>query len=151
MPPPCLTHVSTHVLPITRQVEGMLPGHIEAVQASGVPVVWQCDGVHGNTVTAKGSGLKTRALADVMSECSQAVAIHKRCGSILGGVHLELTGQATVTECLGGSAKIDEAGLKVNYETYCDPRLNYSQAIEAAFTLANAIGAKAPAAKKAKK
>ena len=56
-----------------------------------------------------------------------------------------------MTECLGGSAKIDEAGLKVNYETYCDPRLNYSQAIEAAFTLANAIGAKAPAAKKAKK
>ena len=96
-------------------------------------------------------GLKTRAFDDVMSECTKALAIHKAAGTTLAGVHLELTGQATVTECLGGSAKIDEAGLKVNYETYCDPRLNYSQAIEAAFTLANAIGAKAPAAKKAKK
>ena len=127
----------------------MLPGHIEAVQASGVPVVWQCDGVHGNTVTAKGSGLKTRALADVLSECSQAVAIHKRCGSILGGVHLELTGQETVTECVGGA--IGEDMLPNNYETYCDPRLNYSQAIEAAFTLAGAIGTGEQAAKRAKK
>ena len=32
------------------KIESMLPGHIEAVKASGVPVVWQCDGVHGNTV-----------------------------------------------------------------------------------------------------
>ena len=166
------------------KIDGLLPGHIEAVKASGVPVVWQCDGVHGNTVTAKSVsahshhpparpptppparppaadppassrlpqvGLKTRAFDDVMSECTKALAIHKAAGTTLAGVHLELTGQATVTECLGGSAKIDEAGLKVNYETYCDPRLNYSQAIEAAFTLANAIGAKAPAAKKAKK
>ena len=35
------------------KIDGLLPGHIEAVKASGVPVVWQCDGVHGNTVTAK--------------------------------------------------------------------------------------------------
>ena len=32
------------------KIDGLLPGHIEAVKASGVPVVWQCDGVHGNTV-----------------------------------------------------------------------------------------------------
>ena len=124
----------------------MLPGHIEAVQASGVPVVWQCDGVHGNTVTAKGSGLKTRALADVLSECSQAVAIHKRCGSILGGVHLELTGQETVTECVGGA--IGEDMLPNNYETYCDPRLNYAQAIEAAFAISSSI--ELPPSKRAK-
>eukprot|EP00908_Phaeocystis_cordata_P007956 Transcript_18626.p2 GENE.Transcript_18626~~Transcript_18626.p2 ORF type:complete len:435 (+),score=242.68 Transcript_18626:199-1503(+) len=127
------------------KVEGMLPGHIEAVQASGVPVVWQCDGVHGNTVTAKGSGLKTRALADVLSECSQAVAIHKRCGSILGGVHLELTGQETVTECVGGA--IGEDMLPNNYETYCDPRLNYMQAIEAAFKISSAVQANPPTKK----
>ena len=77
------------------KIESMLPGHIEAVKASGVPVVWQCDGVHGNTVTAKCPGnLKTRDLNEVLSECTQAVAIHKRCGSVLAGVHLEMSGQA---------------------------------------------------------
>jgi len=28
------------------KVEEMLPTHIEAVKATGVPVVWQCDAVH---------------------------------------------------------------------------------------------------------
>ena len=80
------------------KIASMLPGHIEAVKASGVPVVWQCDGVHGNTVTAKCPGnLKTRDLNEVLSECTQAVAIHKRCGSVLAGVHLEMSGQATIT------------------------------------------------------
>ena len=32
------------------KVAALLPAHIKAVQESGVPVVWQCDGVHGNTV-----------------------------------------------------------------------------------------------------
>jgi len=129
------------------KIESMLPGHIEAVQASGVPVVWQCDGVHGNTVTAKTCGLKTRALADVLSECVQAAAIHKRMGSVLGGVHLELTGQETVTECVGGATT--EEMLPNNYETYCDPRLNYAQAIEAAFKIGSALQAN-PQPKKAR-
>merc|ERR1712125_150666 len=30
------------------KVEEYLPGHIEAVKSSGIPVVWQCDAVHGN-------------------------------------------------------------------------------------------------------
>merc|ERR1711979_138706 len=30
------------------KVEDMLPAHIEAVKATGVPVVWQCDAVHGS-------------------------------------------------------------------------------------------------------
>ena len=37
------------------KIDGLLPGHIEAVKASGVPVVWQCDGVHGNTVRPRPS------------------------------------------------------------------------------------------------
>merc|ERR1712187_770353 len=32
------------------KVEDMLPAHIEAVKATGVPVVWQCDAVHGNGI-----------------------------------------------------------------------------------------------------
>lgn len=42
------------------KIDGLLPGHIEAVKASGVPVVWQCDGVHGNTVTAKSVSAQSR-------------------------------------------------------------------------------------------
>merc|ERR1712066_1179446 len=34
------------------KVEDMLPTHIEAVKATGVPVVWQCDAVHGNGIVA---------------------------------------------------------------------------------------------------
>ena len=77
------------------KIDGLLPGHIEAVKASGVPVVWQCDGVHGNTVTAKGPNLKTRDFAAVMAEVAKALAVHKANGSILAGVHLEMTGQAS--------------------------------------------------------
>jgi len=122
------------------KVETMLPPHIKAVQEAGVPVVWQCDGVHGNTVTAAiPEKLKTRKYEDVVSECIKAMAVHKSCGSVLGGVHLEMTGQATVTECVGGCVNISEGMLTNNYETYCDPRLNYGQGIEAAFALSAAM------------
>ena len=49
------------------KIESMLPAHIKAVQESGVPVVWQCDGVHGNTVTASNK-LKTRKFDDIVGE-----------------------------------------------------------------------------------
>ena len=90
-------------------------------------------------MTAEGCGLKTRRLADVVSECVQALAIHKRCGTVLAGVHLEITGQETVTECVGGATT--EQMLNNNYETYCDPRLNYAQAIEAAFKISASVEA----------
>jgi len=120
------------------KIEDMLPAHIEAVKASGVPVVWQCDGVHGNGVVASNK-YKTRIVEDVISEVVKSIAIHKRCGSVLGGVHLEVTGQETVTECLGGSIGMTEEMLTKNYETYCDPRLNYAQSIEAAFEIADSL------------
>jgi len=121
------------------KIGSMLPAHIKAVQESGTPVVWQCDGVHGNTVTASNK-LKTRKYGDVMSECVKALQIHRENGSVLGGIHLELTGQATVTECTGGCIDISEDMLTQNYETLCDPRLNYAQAIEASLCMSNALG-----------
>jgi 3-deoxy-7-phosphoheptulonate synthase len=120
------------------KVEDMLPKHIEAVKASGVPVVWQCDAVHGNGVVAKSNKMKTRNFDDIIAEFKQCHAVHERCGSVLGGIHVEVTGQETVTECLGGSVGITEEGLTVNYETYCDPRLNYAQSLEAAFRVGSA-------------
>lgn len=120
------------------KVDEYLPGHIRAVAETGVPVVWQCDGVHGNTTTGATTKLKTRALEDVMSECTKALGIHRANGSVLGGVHLELTAQ-NVTECTGGCTGLTEEMLATNFESYCDPRLNYSQAIEAAFKMGDAL------------
>jgi 3-deoxy-7-phosphoheptulonate synthase len=120
------------------KIEEMLPAHIEAVKASGVPVVWQCDGVHGNGIVASNK-YKTRKVEDVISEVIKAIAVHKKCGSVLAGVHLEVTGQETVTECLGGCIGMTEEMLTKNYETYCDPRLNYAQSIEAAFEVADGL------------
>jgi len=128
------------VMIITRygaeKIEAMLPGHIEAVKATGIPVVWQCDAVHGNGIVAKSNKYKTRHMDDVVSEIVKCIGIHKKCGTILGGVHLEFTGEETVTECLGGSVGITEEMLTSNYETLCDPRLNYAQTVETAFKIA---------------
>merc|ERR1712100_878380 len=66
------------------KVEELLPQHIEAVKSSGVPVVWQCDAVHGNGIVAKSNKFKTRDAGDVLSELLKCMAVHKRCGSILG-------------------------------------------------------------------
>merc|ERR1712056_111225 len=94
--------------PIGGKVEDMLPTHIEAVKATGVPVVWQCDAVHGNGIVAKSNGLKTRHMDDIVAEIVQCIKVHRRCGSILGGIHVEATGQETVTECLGGCVGLTE-------------------------------------------
>lgn len=131
------------------KIEEMLPAHIEAVKATGVPVVWQCDAVHGNGVVAKSNNYKTRRMEDIVTEILKCIEVHKRCGSVLGGIHLEVTGQ-DVTECLGGSIGVTEEGLTKNYETYCDPRLNYTQSIETIFKVAESFSSQEPAAKKAK-
>lgn len=111
-----------------------LPGHIAAVQKSGHLPVWQCDPMHGNTQSTP-SGIKTRHFSDIMSELKQALEIHRAMGSFLGGMHLELTGEA-VTECVGGAGGLTEEGLSERYETFCDPRLNEKQALELAFLVA---------------
>ncbi|KAK3719443.1 Aromatic/aminoadipate aminotransferase 1 [Vermiconidia calcicola] len=116
------------------KVEELLPQHIEAVSRTGHTVVWQCDPMHGNT-RSTASGVKTRSFASIFSELSSALQIHKECGSFLGGVHLELTGDA-VTECTGGSQGLQDEDLGSRYETFCDPRLNEKQALELAFLVA---------------
>lgn len=80
-------------------------------------------------------GTKTRSFAAIYRELSSALAIHRRLGSFLGGVHLELTGDA-VTECTGGSQGLSDEDLAERYETFCDPRLNEKQALELAFLVA---------------
>ncbi|KAK4696335.1 3-deoxy-7-phosphoheptulonate synthase, partial [Lecanoromycetidae sp. Uapishka_2] len=116
------------------KVASLLPSHITAVRDSGHVVVWQCDPMHGNTKSTP-SGVKTRQFSSILSEVSSALRIHKEHDSFLGGVHLELTGEA-VTECVGGSEGLTEGDLGVNYTTFCDPRLNEKQALELAFLVA---------------
>jgi 3-deoxy-7-phosphoheptulonate synthase len=121
----------------TAKVRSLLPAHIRAVESSEYArtVVWQCDPMHGNTRSTP-SGIKTRRFGDIFSELQQSLEIHKEEGSYLGGVHLELTGDA-VTECTGGSEGLDEDDLASNYTSYCDPRLNEKQALEMAFLIAS--------------
>ncbi|KAF7125808.1 hypothetical protein CNMCM5793_002101 [Aspergillus hiratsukae] len=116
------------------KIKDHLPAHIAAVQRAGHLPVWQCDPMHGNTQTTP-SGVKTRHFSDILSELRQALEIHRSAGSFLGGMHLELTGEA-VTECVGGAGGLTEEGLSERYTTFCDPRLNEKQALELAFLVA---------------
>jgi 3-deoxy-7-phosphoheptulonate synthase len=110
-----------------------LPPLIDAVRASGHKVLWICDPMHGNTQSTA-SGIKTRRFDDILSELTQAFEIHARCGSTLGGVHLELTGE-DVTECTGGARNLTDTDLERAYKSAVDPRLNYEQALELAMKI----------------
>ncbi len=90
---------------------------------------------HRNT-RSTATGVKTRSFAAIFAELAAALRIHRQHGSYLGGMHLELTGDA-VTECVGGSEGLGEEDLNVNYTTFCDPRLNEKQALELAFLVAD--------------
>ncbi|KAI1464403.1 DAHP synthetase [Daldinia caldariorum] len=119
------------------RVRELLPGHIRAVEGSEYrgACIWQCDPMHGNT-RSTATGVKTRRFGDIFDELRETLSVHREEGSYLGGVHLELTGDA-VTECVGGSEGLDEDDLSTNYTSFCDPRLNEKQALELAFLVAD--------------
>lgn len=122
-----------HRFGVTR-IEKCLPPLVEAVRRAGKTVLWCCDPMHGNTITTAG-GVKTRNFDDIRAELRQAFNLHGQLGSILGGVHFELTGE-NVTECLGGARGLSEADLSRAYRSDVDPRLNYEQALEMALLIA---------------
>jgi len=121
------------------KIEKHLPRLLRAVKAEGRNVVWSCDPMHGNTITA-GNGYKTRQFDRILSEVTTFFDVHGAEGTHPGGVHVEMTGQ-NVTECTGGAAKITEADLARQYDTGCDPRLNAAQSLELAFRLAERLQA----------
>ena len=114
-----------------------LPPLVEAVQAAGRSPVWSTDPMHGNTTSTE-EGFKTRHFSSILSEIRQAFEIHAAANHPLGGVHLELTGE-DVTECTGGAQGLEASDLSRNYETFCDPRLNYAQSLEVALLLARRL------------
>lgn len=113
------------------QVREVLPGIVQKVDASGVPVVWVCDPMHGNTREAT-TGHKTRVFDDIINEVEGFFEVHNDLGTFPGGIHIELTGD-DVTECVGGTGGVLEVNLGDRYETACDPRLNREQSLELAF------------------
>ena len=119
------------------KVDEHLPPLLERIRDEGRAVLWMSDPMHGNGVKT-GAGIKTRNFDDILSELESVVRAHRDAGTVLGGVHFELTGE-DVTECVGGASGITEDDLTRNYATLCDPRLNYHQSLELAFLLAGAM------------
>ncbi len=116
-----------------KNIASNLPRLIQTAKKADLDVVWCADPMHGNT-EATSNGYKTRRFENISQEVESAFKIHKDNGSHLGGVHLELTGE-NVTECLGGARALQEADLSKAYTTQVDPRLNYEQALELAFSI----------------
>ena len=119
------------------KVETHLPKLVRAVEKAGHRVIWSCDPMHGNTITAS-TGHKTRPFQRVKEEVERFFAIHRAEGTHAGGVHLEMTGQ-NVTECTGGAMAIVDSDLSKSYETLCDPRLNAEQSLELSFLIAERL------------
>jgi 3-deoxy-7-phosphoheptulonate synthase len=125
-----------------------LPRLVRAVQSEGRNVVWSCDPMHGNTITA--AGYKTRPFDRILKEVQTFFDVHHAEGTHPGGIHVEMTGK-NVTECTGGARAIRDEELQDRYHTHCDPRLNADQAVELAFLVSELLkkGKQAPAKKAA--
>ncbi len=121
----------------SEKVAGHLPGLIREIKKSGLKVTWSCDPMHGNIIQTVGN-MKTRDFDDILKEVSLSFKIHRESGTHIGGVHFELTGE-DVTECTGGALDLQDKDLHENYETYCDPRLNYTQSMEMAFLISGLL------------
>ncbi len=134
-------HVAGRMTLITRyghdKIEAGLPKLVRAVKASGHPVIWSCDPMHGNVIKAA-NGYKTRPFERILAEVRGFFAVHRAEGTFGGGIHIEMTGQ-NVTECTGGAVDVTEHSLADRYHTHCDPRLNAAQSLELAFLLAEML------------
>ncbi len=115
------------------RIASALPPLLAAVKREGRRVLWVADPMHGNTESTS-NGHKTRRFDNIRGELDQAFDIHAAAGTLLGGVHLELTGE-DVTECMGGARDLSESDLDRAYKSMVDPRLNYEQSLELAMLI----------------
>jgi 3-deoxy-7-phosphoheptulonate synthase len=116
-----------------------LPKLVRAVEKEGRKVVWSCDPMHGNTITA--AGYKTRPFDRILKEVQSFFDVHAAEGTHAGGIHIEMTGK-NVTECTGGARAVRDEDLQDRYHTHCDPRLNADQALELAFLVSELLAKK---------
>ncbi|KAJ9477909.1 Phospho-2-dehydro-3-deoxyheptonate aldolase [Pseudozyma hubeiensis] len=132
------------------KVTSHLPPLLEAIAASNHrdSIILLCDPMHGNTQTSpyppassdpNAQPLKTRSFGDIISEILSFLEIISSDFPTLhlGGVHLELTGDKDVTECFGGSMRLEPKDLERGYKSHCDPRLNFEQSLDVAFLLSH--------------
>ncbi|MFF7857362.1 3-deoxy-7-phosphoheptulonate synthase [Streptomyces sp. NPDC007904] len=105
-----------------------LPKLVAAAREAGHPVIWLTDAMHGNTVTLP-NGMKTRFLETIEREIQEFQEAVRSEGGTVGGLHLETTPD-DVTECVPNGSCVEHVADK--YTTYCDPRLNPSQAVAVA-------------------
>ncbi|MDN6660278.1 MAG: 3-deoxy-7-phosphoheptulonate synthase class II [Corynebacterium variabile] len=119
------------------KIRDALPPIVQAVEATGHKVIWQCDPMHGNTYTSS-NGYKTRDFDRIIDEVQGFFEVHRALGSHPGGVHIEFTGE-DVTEVVGGAQDITDVDLPSRYATVVDPRLNTQQALELSFLVAEML------------
>lgn len=119
------------------QVRDKLPELVDTVLATGKTVNWAVDPMHGNTESTA-TGIKTRQFDNILDEVQGSFEVHAARSSVLGGIHVEITGD-NVTECMGGARGLDEADLERAYLSKVDPRLNYEQAMELAMLVAHEL------------
>ncbi|MFF8829494.1 3-deoxy-7-phosphoheptulonate synthase [Streptomyces sp. NPDC015131] len=106
-------------------VADRLPPLVAAARASGHPVIWLCDPLHGNTVSTP-DGVKTRVVTTVEREVREFQRAVTEAGGVAGGLHLETTPD-DVAECVAAEGPGGPAAGK--YTSFCDPRLNPAQAV----------------------
>lgn len=92
------------------------------VADAAVPVLWQCDPMHGNT--RRQGGMKLRLLPDLRAEITAFVRTLRKAGQYPGGLHLEVTPES-VEECC---ERLPGTGFRSRPP--CDPRLNSDQAMD---------------------
>jgi len=121
------------------RVEALLPPLVAGVRDAGLEVTWCCDPMHANTFVAP-NGYKTRRFDHILAEVDAAFDVHDGSGTVLGGLHVELTGDE-VTEVIGGVDGPSVGDLGRAYATDIDPRLNYCQSLQLAFHVAKRLRA----------
>ena len=95
--------------------------------------------MHGNTKLIEKLGKKIRYFDDIKMEILQTISTLNENSLSLNGIHLESACE-DVTECLGGiDSIVCEDDLNNNYNTYCDPRLNFEQSLELSNLIANVL------------
>ncbi|WP_440103651.1 3-deoxy-7-phosphoheptulonate synthase [Streptosporangium sp. H16] len=110
------------------RIRRLLPELVGEVARRGMPVVWVCDPMHGNTMRM-GTGVKTRPMEAILEETTAFVRILRSLREHPGGLHLEMTPQ-DVTECVSAPRPFSAPPPLSRYRTACDPRLNAEQACE---------------------
>ena len=102
-----------------------LPHMVRAVRREGRQLLWMIDPMHGNSRVE--GDRKVRRLDDILSETRAFFDIAKAEGIHPAGLHLEMSPD-DVTECIGTAGPDDAAGMGLNFQSPCDPRLNAAQA-----------------------